>query len=232
MSLWFFIWLIATLVMMYFVGWTLLIIYNQRKTWKEFSKKHGLRYATPTLTSSPELEGVYKNYTVSLFTSLHQTNTRRGSRRLTAIECTLKSDPIFDAGIANGDMRDFLINTLRMTNEVPIFAEGWTSDFVAVSPNAKPFSKYVTDERINGVVSLGKIKNAWVSVVFYNNLSLLRLDLPDALSTEKKMSVLLNRIVKVAQSLEFTDEEIVQFKSMSDQIPEPKTLPSEDQTDT
>ncbi|MDB2682893.1 hypothetical protein N9Z27_01405 [Alphaproteobacteria bacterium] len=229
MNIWVLIWLGVALTLLYFMGWNLLILYRQKKAWSIFADKEGLRYDAKNLSASPEMNGTYKDYTVSLFTGEHLAPDGRGSRKLAAIEVQLSSHMPFEAAMASGGMVSF-VRELRFNEEVKIKHKNWRKDYIAASNTPFALQSYLTDERVEAIMSLVRVKNGWLILVFKGDTTLLRFDTADPLDKTGKIRAILNRMVDVAQVLELQAGESKQLKEdMARTSPKEKALQIDDE---
>ena len=200
MSIWFFIWLCMTLIILYFVGWNMVILMRQKRAWKAFAGKHKLRYKGGKSGESSEMSGSFNDSTISLFTGEHEAETSRGTRKLMAIEIILPSKPEFEAGLATGGMVD-LLKDMNFGPELKIKHKGWSKESIAASPDPEKFETYLIKERLDALMTLASIKNSWVTLIFRDETALLRFDTPDALDTAAKLNSILDKMTKAAKAL-------------------------------
>ena len=104
MTIWLFLWILLSLGLLGFTVWTLMILFQQKKTWRQFAKKNKLRYRNTAFMSSPQVNGMYKGYAVGIFTSEHETERGGTSRKLTAIEIEMDSRMPIEGAIGSGGM--------------------------------------------------------------------------------------------------------------------------------
>jgi len=103
-TIWLFLWILLSLGLLGFTVWTLMILFQQKKTWRQFAKKNKLRYRNTAFMSSPQVNGMYKGYAVGIFTSEHETERGGTSRKLTAIEIEMDSRMPIEGAIGSGGM--------------------------------------------------------------------------------------------------------------------------------
>jgi phosphoglucomutase len=61
-SIWFYLWLLLSGGLLFFMGWTMLILFRQKKAWKQFAARHKLRYKADAMMGAlrgalPGLQG-------------------------------------------------------------------------------------------------------------------------------------------------------------------------------
>lgn len=212
MSIWFLLWLLLSAVLLYFLGWTVYILYRQKRSWQAFAKKHKLRYRSGSLFSSPEVSGEIRGYSIHLFTGEHLSKDLRRSRRLVAVEIKLKSRMDFSAGVASGNMVEVLSSLENQKEFRPDMPE-WQESYMVSADKPDMFRAYLSGPRLRALLNLMKIKNAWLILVFKDDISLLRFDTPDAIDSIKKMEALIKRMVEAAKTLELETGERARLKS-------------------
>lgn len=212
MSIWFLLWLVLSASLLYFLFWTLYILYRQKGAWKIYAAKKNLRYVSKSLLASPELSGITNDYTVTVFTGEHGTEEGKGTRKLTAVEVNLASHMPFDGGIASGGMVP-LVKSLNLKEEFVLPHAGWDKNAIAASANRAALELYLTPARQEAIVSLMKMRNAWVILLFRGDVMLLRIDTPDPLDSPKKLDHILRRMTDTARLLELKSDEIEKLKA-------------------
>jgi hypothetical protein len=201
LSIWFFLWLVLSAALLYFLGWTLYILYRQKQAWKVYAAARKLRYSATSLLASPEMSGIINNYTVSLFTGEHTSLDGRNTRKLTAIEVALSSRMPFEAGVGSGGMVP-VVRSLGLKEEYAPAHPAWDKAWIAVTNSPGAMEVYLTPARVEALMSLMKMKQAWTVFVFRENVTLLRIDTPDALENPKNIDQLVKKMTDVAQVLE------------------------------
>ena len=193
-------------VLLGFLAWSLLILHNQKKTWKAFAAKHKLRYRTKATMDSPEIDGSIDGFKVDIFTSEHVAEGARSNRKLTAIEVSLHSVLPIDGAIASGGMVQ-LVKELGFKTEIKPEHELWNSSYVAAADNGRALKAYLNPERLDALLRMMRIKNSWMILIFRAERLLLRIDTPDPLTSEDYLSRLVDLMVKSAKALELKNGE-------------------------
>lgn len=213
MNIWFLIWLGLSGALLYFLGWTLYILFRQKNAWRAFAAKTKLRYNAPTMTGSPELSGILNGYTVSLFSGEHISDDSRGTRKLTAIEIQISSRIPFDAAIASGGMVK-IARGLGLKEEMRPQNPAWNDSWIAASNVVPALEVYLSADRLSALCDLMKMKNTWVILIFRADTALLRLDTPDPLDDAKKIGSLMKKITDAAAVLELKPGEEGRLKQI------------------
>ncbi len=198
---------------MYFLGWTLYILFRQKNAWRAFAAQKKLRYKAPTMTGSPELSGLLNGYTVSLFSGEHLSDDSRGTRKLTAIEVQISSRMPFEAAVASGGMVK-IVRGLALKEEMRPQSADWQDSWIAASNIVAALEIYLSPDRMTVLSDLMTIKNVWVVLIFRGETALLRIDTPDPLDDVKKIESLTKKITNAASALELKPGEEGRIKQI------------------
>ncbi|MCB9981153.1 MAG: hypothetical protein H6860_01995 [Rhodospirillales bacterium] len=212
MSIWFVLWFFISAALLGFLGWSLLILYQQKKTWKAFAAKHKLRFKPNSMMEGAEMEGNIDSYKVSFFTSEHLNPDMRSSRKLTAVEVGLHSTMPIDGAIASGQMISF-VRTLNFKTEIRPEHKSWDKEYLAVGDNRFILDAYLTDERIELLVKLMKIKNSCMVLIFKGDRMLLRVDMADPMISAEYLDKFVKLLLKAAKTLEVSPDEAKKLKA-------------------
>ncbi len=235
MSIWFMLWLTLSAALLYFLGWTMFILYTQKTAWKAYAKKKKLRYDSASMMSPPSLNGPVgkdSEYSVSMFTGEHMAPDARGSRKLNAIEIQLDSTMPVAGGVANAGMVGVL-ERLNLKDESRPDHPDWDKSYVVKSESRAVLDMYLTPERVGVITGLMKIRNGWVILVFKDDMMLLRFDTPDPLASEKKLDLIIKKMVESAKRLELEPGEASRLKGEMAKKPKKQaTIDVSDDVDT
>ncbi len=212
MSIWFVLWLFLSLGLLYFMAWTSFILLRQKRAWQSFATQKKMRYRSLSTMSSPEISGSYEGYTVSLFTGEHGGEDRRGTRKLTAVEVRLQSVLPFEGGMASADMVE-VIRQLGFREEWQPSIPEWDKSYIIAGEHRAALDTYFDEARLKALLSLAKMKNIWVILVFRGDIALLRIDTAHPLDSVKSVEKILNKMVQVASVLELKPGESATIKS-------------------
>jgi hypothetical protein len=206
MTIWFWLWLALSSVLMFFLGWTAFILFRQKRCWGAYAKDRGLRYTTLSMMAPPKMEGIWDGYPVSLFTSEHERKDGKLTRKLTAVEVSLQNKMPFGGGVASGGMVQVL-KDIGYAREFKPSLSNWPKDYVMASDEVDLMKSYLTMGRIEALRTVLDTELAWSIFAFRDEICLLRLDTPDALDTPEKLDKLLKCMVDAARVLEISDQE-------------------------
>ncbi len=210
-SIWFLLWLFLSLTLLYFFGWTLLILYKQKRAWKLFAKKRDLRYEGGKFSDAPSMAGDIEGYEFSFFPAQYEIGDIRHNRKMTAIEVTLKNKPPFEGFVASG----LLVETIKLAELPHEFTpehEKWKGDSLVVTDNVAAMSSYLTSDRQEVVTRWMLKNNIWFLIGFRNDVYVLRIDTPLPMDNPKKINALVKMILKDIPSFEVSDNENVRLQ--------------------
>lgn len=215
MSVWFLLWLCLLLALVYFLGWTLLILLRQKAAWQKYAKARKLRYKSGSLMASPEMEGMIDEHSVTFFTSEHMVESARGSRKLTAIEVNLNSVMPIVGGVASGSMVPIL-SQMNLKQECQPKHKSWNESYMAAASSRLAMESYLSDARLEALCGLMQVKNAWTILVFKNEAMLLRIDIASPLDKASDIDKLTKKMLAAAKVLELGKGEAKALKALAD----------------
>lgn len=218
MSIWFFLWLILSGALLYFLGWTVFILTRQKGAWRAYASRHKLRYKPNSFFEAPEISGTIGNHTISVFSGEHMADDARRARKLMAAEVQLSGVMPIEGGVASGGHVD-IVQSLGFKEEIRPKHPGWDKSWIASSSNKHVLESYLTPERLDALTSLMKIKSAWVILIFRDDVMLLRLDTPDPLDSGQKLDRLMKKMLQVADTLELQKGEDSRLKEEAAKTP-------------
>lgn len=206
MNIWFALWVVLSVTLIGFLLWSLAVLRVQKQAWKTFAQKNNLRYAPGKTMENPEMDGMIEGYKFNFFTGEHQPGDTRFSRRMTAMEVTLLGAMPIEGGVASGGMIPFL-KSLGFAHEVEPQYESWNKAYMAAASSGAAMRAYLTEERVQALVKLMQVPNAWVIFVFRKDLALLRIDTPNPLTSAEQIEKLQKIMLKMAKILELKNGE-------------------------
>lgn len=218
MSIWFYVWLFLSGALLYFLGWTLFILFRQKQAWRAFAAEKKLRYRTASMMASPEMSGTVDGRAVSFLIGEHISQDGRSSRKLTAVEVQLLSKMPFEGGIANGTMVS-VVQSLRLKEEINPNHPKWDKNYIAAASSGFALESYLTPERMEALTSIMKIRNGSMILIFRGDMMLLRFDTPDPLDKKEKLSKILAKLNETAKLLELKAGEDGRLKADAARAP-------------
>lgn len=201
MTIWLFLWGLLSAGLVFFTIWTLVILFQQKKAWRQFAKKYKLRYRNTALMNSPQVNGIYKGYAVGVFTSEHETERGGTSRKLTAIEVEMDSRMPVEGAIGSGGMVS-VVESLGYSDEFKPDYDFWSTEYVIRCQDRRVLNKYLDKDRAKALVDLMKKKNLWVIFIFKGADTVLRIDSPSPFENLERLTKTIDEMIEIAKLLE------------------------------
>ncbi len=218
MSIWLLIWLLISAALLGFLFWTILILVRQQAVWKKYAAKHKLRFKPNSFFEVPEIAGLMGEHAINAFSGEHMGPDARFSRKMTAIEIQLASKMPVNGGIASAGMVD-LVQGMGFKEEYSPRHAKWEDSYMAAAASRNVLEIYLNETRLNALTDLMAIKNAWVILVFKGDVTLLRIDTPDPLCTEKTLDMMAQKMLATAKVLELEKGEAGLLKEAATKKP-------------
>lgn len=218
MNIWLVLWIVLSLTLLGFLGWTLLILFRQKMAWKAYAEKHKLRYQPGKFVESPQMDGMIDGYQFSFFTSEHTSSDIRNSRKMTAVEVVLNGNFSVEGGVASAGMIPVL-KSAGFKLEVSPEHEGWSKAYLAQADNRAAMEMYLSKERVQVLSKLMGLAHVWVVFIFRTNMALLRIDTPSAIDSAQQLESLVKILGGAARILELKDGESKLLKAEEAKAP-------------
>ena len=208
---WFLVWFVLSATLLFLLSWTTYILYRQKKAWKLYASKRGMKYRSASMMDDPYLDGMLDDYKVSLFPSEYAAGERRKrGQKVVSVETVLSSDMPFDGALASGDLASF-VSDLELKHWLKNDAT-WPDDSVISTDQRGSMDVYLTPERIAVLADLMKIEASCVILAFRNDVCVLRIDTRGALADPKAIDTMIKALTQAAKVLELTDMDISALK--------------------
>lgn len=226
-NIWIFIWVIVSIALLSFSIWTSIILMRQKKSWREFAKKHKLRYKNASMMTSPQVSGVYNGYAIWMFTGEHESERGGANRKLTAIEVELESRMPVSGAIASGGMVR-IVQEMGYSDEFVPNHKAWKGDYIVRGEDKYILGEYLSEERTAALCELMETKSFWVIFIFKGNDAILRIDTPEPFESEEKLTKTIDMLIEVAKKLELRKGEVTRLKTKKTQREESARVEIED----
>jgi len=200
MWFWLIIWVLLSFFLLGVFGWSMVILYQQKKAWAVFGKKHGMEYQAGKMTGPPALAGKLGGYTVSLFTDAQRTNDVRGQRFVTVMEIEMGAGMPTAGAVATKEYAAF-ISTLDLNETWSPDDKDWPVSHVIKTRNAGRLAAYLTPERLKILKALFAKKNSISLLFFDENQSVLRVETSDPLRNPAHMEKITSQLIGLADKL-------------------------------
>ncbi len=200
------LWLFMSVVLLTFWFWTIYVVLKQKAAWRLYAEKRKMRFHSNGFLETPSVSGALDGYRVTIFPSEHSELDARSQRRLTAIEITLHSGLPVRSAMATGGMVQ-VVEALDIYREYKPSVKGWDDSYVIRTADVGVMEGYLTEDRLNKLLSLMKVDRAWIVFLCLEDVSLLRLDTPLPIDDPKKLDLLIKQMINAAKALEMQDGE-------------------------
>ncbi|MCB9990971.1 MAG: hypothetical protein H6867_06280 [Rhodospirillales bacterium] len=211
--MWLVIWCLFAVFIFVFVGWTAVILFQQKKTWANFAKRHKLEYEAGTIMGSPVVSGMLNERRFSLYTGAQQTDDIRGQRFVTIIEFQMGQGMPTGAAIATMEYLGFVDGLVFDESYDPGIPE-WKSSYVVRTRDSKNLQAYLTDERLKLLQGLFSMKGASVLLFFDELEAVLRIETSDPLREGAHLDKIIKRLSDAADKLVPSAVEKERFKTL------------------
>lgn len=211
--IWIILWLIFSFIILGATFWSLIIQYNQKKTWEAFAKKFGLKYMRGTFTGPCAVEGVFDGYDVSLFTAEQQNQDSRKNRKVTGMQVNANEEFVDSVAIGSSGVRNFIKSIEGLSNH-DMSGRKWSKDLTVFSNNKDAIDLFLTDERIEIINKMLGIKNADILLVFENSESIYRVETSNPLTDLDMLEKMLKTTIARYKKLSLSDEEKTKLKKL------------------
>lgn len=211
--MWISIWVCLVVFVFIFVGWTLLVLFQQKKAWEAFAKKNKLKYKSGTFMGSPEVSGDMNGYLFSLFSGSQQTEDVRGQRFVTIIEFQMGKGMPTGGVIATKEFSAFAEGLVFKQIYKPELAE-WDGNYVVRARDKKNLDVYLSNERQKILYSIFKMKNASALFFFDEIEAVLRIETSDPLRNEAHLDKIIKQLLGAIDILVPTAKEKKEFKKL------------------
>ena len=196
------LWLAISVFIFGIFFWTTQALFEQKKAWKAFAVKKGLKYFPNKFLSSPILTGLIDGHEFTLQSELRDTGDLRGRKFKTVMQFGLPMRMQTAAVIGSGDFTTF-VRGLTARDDLTIAFEGLPEGFVlGRSDDKDKLEGYFTPERLKVLETLMKQKNVSVLFLFDTRLAFIRLETIDPLIKQAQLEKLVDKIVPMLKVLQ------------------------------
>ena len=215
MSIWVFLWLVLSIVLLGATFWSTWILIQQKQAWKSYALKNGLRYTSGRFFESPQVEGIVDGYTVSLFSATQMNEDSRKNRQRTVVEVKLNASMVYGLGAGTPEMLPFL-KTLDVLSPHDVKGRtGWNNNNALLSVNADVIDAYLTEDRFKALCSVLSIPKADVLVLMEEESAVVRVETANPLEDEKRLEGVLQKLFARIKKLEVSGEELAVLRAAS-----------------
>lgn len=206
MTIWVFLWLVLSVIILGASVWSAVILYRQKQAWQVFAAKHGMTYAPGRFMAPPTLDGFIDKYRVSFFTAERQSPDVRQRRFVTVVEIVFPEGLINGGALGTKEMVPFM-ESLTHLAPLAITHDKWHQDYRAFAQNRDAVRLFLTPERLDHAIQILSTRNADVLVIFNDTQGVLRVETSDPILDPAKAEKVIVRLIKHAQGLKISKAE-------------------------
>lgn len=214
MSIWWFLWIILSFVLLGTTVWSLVILFKQKKAWSAYAKRHSLIYTKGTFSGPCEVEGNLDGFKISLFTALQQKEDSRKNRQLTVLQLILPKPFVKAFAAGTQEMLPFL-NAITPLSPHSIENSKWDSKANHIfSKNKEAVDKFLTEERVVTLNNILKLSNSDILIIISDEDGVFRFETTNPLTDLDKIEKLISKLMANIKALRPDEKEIAIYKSL------------------
>lgn len=202
------IWLALSGFVFVIYGWSLFVLFQQKKAWKLFAEKNKMQYDGGKMTLPPSMTGYFSGYRVYMYTDTVQTQDMRGQRYVCVIEVELGQGMFVSTAIATKEMAPFILSLDALRQEVKPQSRNWDDSYIIRTRNASLIKRYLTEDRLKSLHSLFGMKSSSAIFFFDDIEAVFRIQTSDPMRDADKIKRILTRITKQLEILKPSPQEI------------------------
>lgn len=212
---WFFLWLVLAVAIIMLTFWTYFILLKQKGAWKTFAERHKLQITSTGFTSSPQIEGYFKDLALQIFSERQVMPDGRGHQYRTIIQFVLHPNMPTEGVIASRYFTPFVTN-LGLPKKWPM-PKGmkWKEEPLARAGIATRLKTFMTQDRIKALEILSNLQKSNFVFIFDETDAYLRVESPDPIDDDKRMDNIVKKIYSIAEILCVKEEEIDEFNKLA-----------------
>ncbi|MCI5060563.1 MAG: hypothetical protein MRY79_05780 [Alphaproteobacteria bacterium] len=217
MSIWLFLWVVLSIILLGATAWSTWILIQQKQAWRSYAAKHGLTYMPGRFFESPQMEGVIEGYNVSFFSATQMHEDSRKNRQRTVLQLNINNPMVNGLGAGTPEMLPFL-KTLDILSAHDLKGrEGWNASNALFSVHPEKIEAYLTPERLKALASILSIPNADILVLIEEEGGAVRIETGNPLESEKTVDALVKKLLARVKKLEIDEEERQNINSVAPQ---------------
>ena len=201
-----FLWAVISAFIIGTFLWSTIILFQQKRAWEAYAKKHKLAYEPSGLFGPPVIRGKIGENRFTFFTDVQKTRDVRGQRMVTVIEVEMGPGMPAAAAMASKEFREF-IGELNLSGTFDPNSPDWKPDYVLQTRSVDRLKQYLTPERIKTLHSLFSMRNSVALFFFDTHEAVLRIETPDPLQDAVHMEKITIRLNDALGKLRPTDAE-------------------------
>ena len=216
MNIWVYLWIFIAIILIGLFIWTNFSLMQQKKAWKEFARKNGLKYYPNGFLKSPLVYQKTKNFVFRLFSEEQFTDDIGRRRFTTVLEWILPAMPTSGV-IASSTMKQ-LVSLARVTDRIKNPPGEWSKKDFIIAEDSLTLMPYLTKERMAELRKLVRMKNCRFLYAFDTQQGVMRIETIDPLLKEDKITPVYKKMRQAVSVLKPTDEDFEEVDKALEQI--------------
>ncbi len=214
MSIWWLLWGVLSFILLGTTIWSLIILFQQKKTWSVFAKRRGLVYNKGTLAGPCEISGTIDGLSIGMFTATQMKEDSRKNRQVTVLQLT-QGTPLFDSmAIGTPEMLPFL-NSLDALTVYPLEHDKWDKKHNHLfSKNKKAADVFLSEERLTILNKILKIPNSDNLILLDLNQGVFRFETNNPLHDLAKLDSLVTKLIAAIKKLTPSEAEYKELSAL------------------
>lgn len=198
--MWLFIWLVLSLIILGVFAWSLQTLWQQKRAWAAFAKRHGFQYNVGRFMDSPYIEGTMNGRRVAVFSDRKSTLDVRGERYVSVI-AIMFGQPGATAGVVASPAMEPYLDTLSFSEVYAPDVKGWAADYIVRGRDKAALKAHLTPERLAVLAKLLAMKNAEIVYLFDDEDTALRVETRDPLRSADQLEKMIAQFLKAVDKL-------------------------------
>ncbi len=221
--------------------WTTRVLFQQKKAWRAYAKKYKLTCENNSFFSSAYVHGILGDNRINVFSEEQLSPDGRGTRFRSVIELMRESPVPTRAALASGDLVALVSEIEDMAHSYTPVSDSWNATWAAKTDEKSVLKRYLTEQRLQALQSVFKIKNTSSIFIFDGEDALLRFETGDPLHDPRKLDKIVKKMeeaqsVLVTKPGEFPESKKAKKEEPEEEAPEPEEpqaeaeVPAEEET--
>ena len=158
MWFWLLFWFVLSFIIIGASVWSWMILFQQKKAWDAFAKKHGLSYTPGRLLGPASLEGYIEDYKISFFIGEKQAPDVRNRRYMTIVEMTFPEGLVGGGVAGTSEMLPFMQTLSQLKPFSMTSDEHWDKSHRVFARDQEVVRGFLTPRRVKHLNALLRTK--------------------------------------------------------------------------
>lgn len=200
MNIWFMLWVFLAVFILGTSLWSLYILLRQKRVWKTFAEKHGLKYSSEALYKSPMVVGLFSGMQIAFFSDKQVSAKESDIGVRTIIQIAMGAPMPCEGVIAAASFKNFVAGLMLPDQFVPDVA-GWNKDILIHVKDLEKMRSYFSPERLSAINALMSIRISPAMIIFTGEDTILRIESSDPFDEEGRLERFIKKVTDAAKIL-------------------------------